>query len=213
MKRVAILGAGDLGIQLAHHLRSVEEFQVVGFFDDYRDKGTLVAGVRVLGTLNDIQRCFAMKGFDSLLMGIGYRHLTLRQKLFQELSPRIPFATFIHPSAYVDPTCSIGQGAVIYPRCVIDMQTHIGANTLLNIGCTVAHHSQIGEGCFISPSVSIAGFVHIQEGVTLGIGTILIDNVKISQGVRTGAGAVVIHDLTRPGLYVGIPAQWKKACN
>jgi UDP-3-O-[3-hydroxymyristoyl] glucosamine N-acyltransferase len=86
----------------------------------------------------------------------------------------------------------------------------IGANALLNVGCVIAHHSSIGAGCFLSPAVKIAGFVRVDRCSTLGIGTVVIDNVSITSGVRTGAGAIVIEDIAEPGLYVGIPARFKK---
>jgi serine acetyltransferase len=52
--------------------------------------------------------------------------------------------------------------------------------------------------------------VRVDRCSTLGIGTVVIDNVSITSGVRTGAGAVVIEDIAEPGLYVGIPARFKK---
>lgn len=210
MNRVAILGSGDLGVQLAHHINSDSDHQVIGFFDDLRESGSQVDGIPVLGSLRSVRKQYAAGEFDSVLVGIGYRHLVLRQKLYEELSPHVPFATFIHPSAIVDPTCTIGRGVVIYSGCVIDMHSEICPNTLLNVGCVIAHHSRIGMGCFLSPSVSVAGFVQVQSGVTLGIGTTIIDNINIHAGVRTGAGAVVTSNLVTPGLYVGIPARWKK---
>lgn len=213
MTRVAILGAGDLGIQLAHHMRAVDGLEAVGFFDDTRERGTQVSGLPVLGALADVRAKFAAGDFDALLTGIGYRHLALRQRLFDEFSPDIPFARLVHPSAHVDPSCVLGPGAVVYPGCVIDMQAHIGANALLNVGCVVAHHSHIGAGCFLSPAVKVAGFVHVHAGVWFGIGTIVIDNIRVASGVCTGAGSVVIDDLAEPGLYVGVPARLKRGAS
>jgi serine acetyltransferase len=39
----------------------------------------------------------------------------------------------------------------------------------------------------------------------------VIDNLHLVDFVRTGAGAVVTENLTEPGLYLGIPARYKKA--
>ena len=40
-----------------------------------------------------------------------------------------------------------------------------------------------------------------------GAGSTIIDKVKICDYVVIGAGAVVTDDITKPGIYVGIPAR------
>lgn len=210
MKRLAIIGAGDLGLQLANLASSTGDYSLSGFFDDTRNRGDIIANAEVLGGLADIRSSFAQGDFDCLVVAIGYRHLTRRQAIHTEHAGSIPFATLIHPSAIVDPSCRIDEGAVIYPGCVLDMGAAIGANTLLNAGCVVAHHSQIGSGCFLSPVVSIAGFVSVEPGCVLGIGTVVIDNLRIASYCRTGAGAVVTCNLEKPGLYLGVPARFAK---
>ena len=209
MRRLAIIGAGDLGLQL-HHLADLLRFEIAGFFDDTRTPGTEVAGSVVLGGLSDIRPAFDRDQFDSLVVGIGYKHLDLRQSLYRLHEGHIPFATLVHPSAVVDATCRIGAGSVLYSGCVLDMEARIGSNCLLNTGCVIAHHSNIGDGCFLSPAVSIAGFVVVEPGCVLGIGTIVIDNIRIASGCRTGAGAVVTRHIEERGLYLGIPAQLAK---
>lgn len=199
-----------MGVQLAHLASNVGGYSLAGFFDDTRSPGDIVAGSKVLGGLGDIGGRFSHGDFDCMVVGIGYKHRALRQSIHAQHAGTIPFATMVHPSAIVDPSCRIGEGAVIYAGCVLDMGAVIGANALLNAGCVVAHHSQVGVGCFLSPAVCIAGFVVVEPGCVLGIGTIIIDNVRVTSGCQTGAGAVVTRDLERPGLYLGIPARFAK---
>lgn len=211
MTRVAIIGAGDLGRQVAHHARSVPDLTIAGFFDDVRERHSLVDTVPVIGGIPDVAGAHAQGAFDALLIGIGYKHLGFRHKLYEDLAGRIPFARLIHPRTWIDPTCTIGPGAIVYPGCTLDMNVVIGANSLLNLGCIVAHDSTIGAGCFLSPGVNVAGFVQVHSMVSLGIGTIVIDNVSIASGIRTGAGAVVTQNLAVVGLHAGVPARLKKA--
>lgn len=211
MKRLAIVGAGDLGLQLAHLAAATGTCRLVGFFDDTRPLHTEIGGVPVLGGIDDVVSAHDAGDFDALLIGIGYRHLAFRHQLYERFAGRIPFATVMHPSAIVDPDCQIGPGSVIYPGCVLDMGVTIGANVLLNVGCVIAHDSRVGDSCFFSPAVKLAGFVRVEASSTLGIGTIVIDNVIITSGVRTGAGAVVIDSITQPGLYLGVPARFKRS--
>jgi sugar O-acyltransferase (sialic acid O-acetyltransferase NeuD family) len=210
VKRLAILGAGDLGLQMANLAASTGRYLLAGFFDDTRNPGDVVAGARILGRLDDVRSGFASGAFDCLVVAVGYNHMALRRALHAEHAGSIPFATLVHPSAIVDPDCRIGEGAAIYPGCILDMGTEIGENVLLNVGCTIAHHSRIGSNSFVSPAVSIAGFVEVEPGCVLGIGTVVIDNIRITAGSRTGAGAVVTGHLDRRGLYLGIPARFAK---
>lgn len=210
MKRLAIIGSGDLGQQIAYHALEDKHHQIAGFFDDYQPKGTKKNGFPILGGVDDVEKVFSAKEFDELMIGIGYKHFAVRSALYERFATSIPFATIIHSSSYVDQSCRVGSGTIIYPGCTVDMNAEIGENVVLNTGCVIAHDSRIGADSFLSPGVRIAGFVRVERGVSLGIGTILIDNIQIGSGIRTGAGAVVINDISTPGLYVGIPAKFKK---
>jgi sugar O-acyltransferase (sialic acid O-acetyltransferase NeuD family) len=210
MKRLAIVGAGDLGVQLAHLAAVTGNFVLSGFFDDTHRPGAIVANAPVLGDVRSIEHIHARGGFDCLTIAIGYKHIGFRQSLHARFSGFIPLATIVHPSAIIDPTCTLGEGVVVYTGCVLDMGVRIGANTLVNAGCVVGHDSEIAQDCFLSPAVAIAGFVTVNPGCVLGIGTTVIDNISIASGTRTGAGAVVTRDIDRPGLYLGIPARFTK---
>ncbi|MEQ9467089.1 MAG: NeuD/PglB/VioB family sugar acetyltransferase [Ekhidna sp.] len=201
MKRLAIIGAGDLGQQIAYHATD-SGYQVVGFFDDFLQDA--------LGKISDVIHSYENGAFDELMIGIGYKHMDIRATLFEKFHRSIPFAKIIHSSAYVDPSCQIGEGTLIYPGCVLDMNVVVGQNVSLNVSCTIAHDSEVGSHSMLSPGVVVSGFVKIDRQVNLGTGTKVIDNIEISKGVRTGAGAVVTENLSQPGLYVGVPARFKK---
>lgn len=202
MKRLAIIGAGDLGQQIAYHAKGCG-YHVVGFFDDYAKE--------VLGRTSEVKQAFEKGDFDELMIGIGYKHMSARSQFFSAHEDQIPFAKVIHSSAVIDPTCQIDEGAFIYPGCVLDMNVKIGKNVSLNAGCIIAHDSKIGDHSMLSPGVTISGFVSVQSKVNLGTGTKVIDNVSICEDARTGAGSVIISNIEQSGLYVGVPAKFKKS--
>lgn len=209
MKRLAIIGSGDLGQQIAWHALTDKHYDPVGFFDDYQKPGVVRHGYPVFGGVEDIERVYKEKVFDALMIGIGYKHFDFRTSVFDRFSPHIPFGSLIHSSSYVDRSCRIGQGVVVYPGCTIDMNATIDDNVLINAGCVIAHDSHIGAHAFLSPGVNIAGFVTIGKRVSMGIGTIVIDNITVANDVRTGAGAVVTKNISEPGLYLGVPAKFR----
>ena len=208
MKNLAIIGSGDLGRQIAYHAINDKHYNVVGFFDDFAEKGSLIDGIKILGNLSEIQENFDDAVFDEIIIGIGYKHLQFRETLFIQLQNKVEFAKIIHSSCYVDPSCKIGEGVCMFPGTVLDQNVTIEDNVLINIDCTIAHDSKIKTNTFLSPRVAIAGFVTIGKRCNIGINSTIIDNIVIENDIQTGGGTVVINDLKKSGLYVGNPSRF-----
>jgi sugar O-acyltransferase (sialic acid O-acetyltransferase NeuD family) len=204
--RTAIIGAGALGQQLAQQLRQCGR-TVVGFFDDTMPDETTPSGL-VLGPVAGAAAAFAAGHFDELLLGIGYQHMAVRARLFDQLRiDGVPFGQFIHPAAYVDASAELGPGVCVWPGCVLDLNVQLEANVLLYPGCVVAHDTVIGAHSLLAPGVRLAGRVRVGERCFLGIGTTVIDSLEIGDDVRTGGGTLVVRSLVEAGTYVGAPAR------
>ncbi|MDR6372560.1 sugar O-acyltransferase (sialic acid O-acetyltransferase NeuD family) [Chryseobacterium bernardetii] len=208
MKRIAIIGSGHLGQQILHHIQTDTDDKVIGFFDDFMEKGNSVKDLPILGGKGDVISIFQQGIFDEIIIAIGYKHLEFKKQIFETFKNKIPFYTFIHSTSYIDPSATIGEGTVIYPYSMIDQNVKIGDNVLINISCSIAHDSLVGNHCFVSPSVAVAGFVSISEQCILGIHSTIIDNINIVEKVQLGGGAVVIKNISQPGLYVGNPVRF-----
>lgn len=207
MKRLAIIGSGDLGQQIAHYAICDNHYSKVVFFDDFTDKDE-INGFSILGNIDDIEKEFLNKSFDELIIGIGYKHLKIRKMIFDRFENKIPFGKIIHSSSWLDITARVEPGCVIYPRCSIDANVNIECNTILNIGCAIAHDTIIGRHCFLSPRVALAGFINIKEMCIIGINATVIDNINIISQTKIGGGSVVIKSIENPGLYVGNPIRF-----
>jgi sugar O-acyltransferase (sialic acid O-acetyltransferase NeuD family) len=201
---LAIIGLGHLGQQIANYAISDNHFDDVVFFDDYNKDG-IVNGYKILGSTNDILTEYEKGNFTQLVLGIGYKHMSIRKAFFEKYRNAISFATIIHSNCWVDKTAIIEQGCVIYPGCILEPNVIIKHNTILNISCSIAHDSVIGPHSFLSPKVAIAGFVKTDECCILGINSCVVDNIRICDNVQLGAGTVVISDIDKKGLYVGNP--------
>ena len=206
MKRIAVIGAGLLGQQIAHHIRNDQGYEPVGFFDDNVVETPNPEYGPVLGRVNDVKRLFAKRAFDQIIMGIGYKHFGYRWQCFEQLRGFVPFLTFIHSSCWVDNSAQIGEGSFLMAGINIDDHVIIGENVFLQIGCSISHHSTVKENCFFGPNVTLAGCVSVGRDCFLGVSSVLIDSVSIASGVQTGGGAVVINSIEEAGLYVGMPA-------
>ena len=202
--RIAIIGAGDMGRQIAHHA-SQNGLLVIGFFDDFV-KGAKIDGIPVLGCLEDVLTSFQEGSFDALFIGIGYKHFQERQRLFDFYqSKSIPFATLIDQSCVVDHTATVAAGCVLLPGCILDKGVKVQENVFMNVGVVLAHDTEIGAHTFIGPGVVAAGCVKIGRRCMLGVHSTYKDNISIGDDVVVGAAACAVHSIYEKGVYVGVP--------
>lgn len=208
MKQLAIIGAGELGLQILNLALSNPGLNVVGFFDDTIEAGTTIMyDYKVIGATENIQPFFNSGIFNCLIMAIGYNHMFARKVLYTKYYPLIPFETIIHKSCIIDSSAKIGKGTVLYPGTIIDKDVVIEDNVLLNLNVTIAHNSIVGSHCFIAPGVTLSGFVEMDECNFVGTGTIFKDNLKICSYNVFGVGSVVVKDVMSRGTYYGNPAK------
>ena len=208
-KVLAILGSGHLGRQIANIAIDDKHYDKIVFFDDF-SKHDAVNNHKIIGTSDMILNEFKNKSFDKLIIGIGYKHLSVKKSFFERFQGIIPFATIIHSSSYIDKSAIIKEGTVIYPSCCIDSDVVINENSVLNLGCVIAHNSSIGKHCFLSPRITVSGFVEIGDQCFVGVNTTVIDNIKIAKKTTFGGGTLVVKDIITGGLYVGSPAKFIK---
>lgn len=205
MKKIlAILGSGHLGQQIAYYAISDGHYKDVVFFDDFTSDKTR-NGYPILGNTDNVEQEFLNNSFNEIIIALGYKHLNVKEALYERFKGVIPFGKVIHSSSWVDNTARVKEGCVIYPSCSIDANAIIQENTVLNIGCTIAHDTIVGKHCFLSPRVALAGFINIQDMCVLGINSTVIDNITITSKTQIGGGTVVTKSITNSGLYVGNP--------
>ncbi len=208
MKRLAIVGAGELGRQILHLSLQDSEITVVGFYDDNIPAGTTATGpCKVVGATKDILRDYHANAFDCLAIAIGYRHMNQRKALFDRFSTKIPFVTLVHSSCQIDGSAKIGNGTMLYPGCIIDKNVVVEDNVLLNLGVVIAHDSVVGSHCYLAPRAVLSGFVSVRDRCFLGTGAIISDTIEIVSNCIVGAGAVVVKNIDEGGVYVGNPAK------
>lgn len=207
MKKIAIIGAGELGLQIVNLINNcIGNYIIVGFFDDFSKENSLISdNYRILGKIKDIENEYSKKTFDETFIAIGYNHMSTREAIYNKFKNKIPFANLIHKTAIIDSTAKLGVGIAVYAGSIIDKEVEICDNVLLNIGTIISHNSIINKHSFIAPGVNCAGFVSIGEKCFIGINTTIIDNIKICSNVIIGGGSVIHKNILEQGVYVGNP--------
>lgn len=74
-------------------------------------------------------------------------------------------SSFVHPSAFVDQPCSVGEGTQIWHFC------HVMAGATIGRGCV------LGQNVFVAGGVVVGNGVRIQNNVSLYEGTLVEDEV------------------------------------
>lgn len=203
MKRIAIVGAGELGQQIAH-LGLKNGYTIVGFFDDWATN-PIIMNLPVFGKLEDIDN--NADYFDALIIGVGYKHFAFRERIFESLHKKYSFATIIDDSVVIDPTAVISEGCVLYPNVTIDKGVKVENNVLLNISVTVGHDSVVGAHSFICGGALFAGRVNLGKCAFIGIHASLSDDIEIASNTIVGAHSLVLYSIMEEGsCYVGVPA-------
>lgn len=198
--KISILGASGHAKVVASCLLAAGR-EIRGYFDDDVSKtGREILGYPVLGSIMDID----FSEGDLAIIGIGSNRV--RQKL-SKFSKSPAWTTAIHPTAWIDPSVSIGEGTVVFAGAVIQPGAKIGRHCILNTGCTIDHDCVIGDFVHIAPGVNLAGNVSIGEGTFLGIGTKAIPGISIGSWSQIGAGGVIVNDVPDKVLAIGVPAK------
>ncbi len=87
-------------------------------------------------------------------------------------------ATFIHPTALVDPSAKLEEGVWIGPFCLVEGDVEIGAGTILESHVAVKSGTRIGQRCRVFPHCVLGG--DPQDGKYKGERSLLVlgdDNI------------------------------------
>jgi sugar O-acyltransferase (sialic acid O-acetyltransferase NeuD family) len=209
IKQIAIYGAGGFGKEVAMLLelinRHQRQWEVIGFYDDGRKRGTILNDYPVLGGIEDLN-----KVSDSLGLVIAIGDSFIRREVRNSIkNNKIFYPSIIHHTATLGngSFISIGEGCIICPGVFLTVNINVGKHVILSWNCTIGHDCIIKDYASLMPNVGISGEVHIEECVYIGTGTTIVNQVEIGMGTIVGAGALVAKSLPPNCTAVGVPAK------
>jgi len=123
--------------------------------------------------------------------------------------------------------CALGDDCFVGPFVEIQNEVAIGARTRIQSHAFICELVTIGADCFISHGAMFIndrmsagrpafgtretwGRTSLGDRVIVGTNATILP-VSICADVMIGAGAVVTRDITKPGIYAGNPARFRRS--
>lgn len=206
-KPIVIFGAGGFAREVLQVALDINEqaatWQVLGFIVDSGNSTHPVHDLPVLGGIEWL----VQHPETHIVIAVGSSAARHRISNAIEANAPNPFASLIHPRAWVGRHVAVGAGTVICAGALITTDISIGKHVHINIGATVGHDAVLGDFVTLNPGVSVSGNVTLGEGVEVGTGSVLIPHAHVGSWSVLGAGAVVTKPLDANVTAVGSPAK------
>ena len=189
---VIVFGAGGHGKTLIELIREVGQLELVGVVDDRLARGSDVLGVRVLGNRDDLAS-IRRDGIGLAANAIGgISNMASRVEVSQALAARgFVLPALIHPTAFVEASASIGEGAQILAHSYVGSDAVVGKGVIVNTGAVVSHDCVLEDHVNLSPGCLLAGGITVGEATLLGMGVTTYLGIDIGANVRAGNGAII----------------------
>ncbi|GAA3514322.1 acetyltransferase [Aquimarina addita] len=208
MKNIIIIGASGHGSVILDCIEKEGKYNVVGFVDSFKQKGTTHNGYEILGNEFEIPYLTKKNNLYGGIIAIGdnWTRKNVCDRI-TVIAPDFRFITSIHPKAVIGKDTYIGKGTVIMPGAIVNSNTVIKDFCILNTNSSLGHDSIIEEFSSIAPGVSIGGGFYLGTFSAVSIGAIIIENIMIREHTIIGAGSLVTKDFPEYIVAHGTPAK------
>lgn len=207
MKRLIIIGAGNIGKIVCEYARLMKEYKTEWIIAGYLEFGekeviTDAAYPAIIGTIESYQ---PMK--DDVFV-CSYANVEEREKSVGIIESKGgKFINIIHPTANVLSTNMMGVGNVIGAFTTLSVNTKIGNHCVIQDHCNVGHDSVIGDFTHLYVGNIVCGINTLGERTTVYTGSVIYPKLKVGEGASIGAGSVVMRAVKPRTTVMGNPAK------
>jgi hypothetical protein len=182
MKNLVFVGGGGFFLELFEYIqtdidnRVLDNVQISGFIDDTPDLRHDFC--KYLGTIQQYQP----KKYDTLLITIGNAHM--REKIYEKfMDHACDFYTYIHSSAIISSTATIGKGCIICPFSIVNAFAIIEDNAVVNVHGSIGHKSKIGQSSVLSPYAIVNGNARLGKMSFMGTRATIFPRISVGNMV------------------------------
>ncbi|WP_431284620.1 acetyltransferase [Humitalea sp. 24SJ18S-53] len=198
-----VLGTGAHAAVLVEALRAQGLWEPVGLVGPAPPGREM--GVAWLGDVEILPRLRA-EGIAAGFVAIGDNATRQRQgDVLAGAGFALPVA--VHPAAWVSPSASLGDGAMVLVRAVVGTGSQVGRLCIINSGAIVDHDNRIHEAAHIAPGCALSGDVTVGARTLVGVGSAVRPGITIGRDAVVGAGSAVVRDVADGARVGGAPAR------
>lgn len=208
MQNVVIFGASGHGGVILDCIEREDKYNVIGFVDSFKKKGSRQNGYEILGNEYDLPYLtekFNLYG-GIIAVGDNWTRKLIVDKI-KKIAPYFKFITTIHPSTVIGKDVTIGQGTVIMPGSIINNDCVIGEFCILNTNASLEHNGNMGDYSSLAPGVCTGGHLELGKFSAICLGAKVEESITIKDHVIIGAGSLVLSDIESGVLAYGSPAK------
>ena len=212
-REIVIIGGKGTAINIAEQIEDARTrfgypMRVRGFAIDEPGVGADIAGFPVVAGVRDAWATLSDAEVDFIFALYRPDVMAARMALLLELGiPKERLANFVHPSAYVSQSVTMGVGNVIMSNATVHHGVSIGSFNIVNSNVVVEHDSSIADGTFIAASVCVGSHVEIGSSAFIGLNATIRENVAIEDRAFVGMGSCVLSAVESGVVAYGVPAR------
>lgn len=206
MKKLIIYGLGDFAKLARHFFESFGSHTVTHFCADESfinqhdlDGVPVVAVEKLAANLNPEAEIF---------VAVGYKSMPARESMFKKAAAlELPFASFIHPRAYVDASAQLGRNVMIFQGAQVEPFATVGDNCVMWTSSVACHDSAIGSHSFLAAQSLVGGRAKIGPRSFLGFKATVLHDLSLGSDCLVAANSLVMHSVESYSKCVGTPAR------
>ena len=210
--KIIIIGAVGTALNIIEQIVDARNnygltYDPVGILIDSFKKGSLIAGIPVVGSLREVSAFIEDTELNFLFALYKPEKLKERYDLLKSLKiPISRFVNFFHPLSYISASLVSGTGNVVLSNSTIQSNVKIGYFNIINSNVTLEHDSLLGDGNFLASGVTIGSRVTIGNHCFFGLNSSVRENVILGSNVYTGMQSAVLKNFDNE-IIAGIPAK------
>ncbi len=212
MQNVIIFGASGHGSVVLDCLEKEGKYNVIGFVDSFKEKGSSVNGYQVLGTEIDLPYLIDRFNVVGGIVAIGDNWT--RKLIVDKISKIVPdfsFINTIHPKAIIGKDILLGCGNVFMPGAIINANSIVHDFCIINTNSSLGHDGIMDSYSSLAPSVCTGGSLKLGRFSAISLGVNIINGIEIGQHTVIGAGSLVVDHFGDNVIAYGSPARIVRA--
>lgn len=185
--RIAIVGAGGCGRSVLDVLLACGyEAWIVGFYDDAH--AALPGEVRGFPVLGDTWMLKSLLSVESVFVVVAITDNSARLRVANSIRALGgQFMSATHPSAYVSPEATVGDGSVICAGAVVHPDAAVGSHCILGPGAVLDRDATVGAGVWVSAGAVVGPGARAGARALLGYNSVVGRKASVPDDAEVGA--------------------------